>query len=253
MPRSRGRLRHLRAGRAGDPDYEIPVRPKTSKPDARFSHWRRVDCQGDDAPPLGAGAFPELDSSQGRLDASGPRYAVDPEAFRTESSSHPEAKWTDTNRLLELESKCANIYWLEYRNAIRAIWPDSGFINRGNLSYSWTRNATDPINALLNYRYAISEVRCRVAVVQAGFESTIGYLHSIAPSKHPIVYDFQESARALVDSGSLRWPAPSLRSERKERSFELPTGGPGWLQRRPRSSSRGYALPFPARCLGSDP
>lgn len=61
----------------------------------------------------------------------------------------------------------------------------------------------DPINALLNYGYAILEARCRVAVVRAGFDPTIGYLHSIAPSKHPLVYDFQELGRALVDSGVL--------------------------------------------------
>lgn len=37
-------------------------------------------------------------------------------------------------------------------------------------------------------------------MVRAGFDPTIGYLHSIAPSKHPLVYDFQELGRALVDS-----------------------------------------------------
>lgn len=61
-------------------------------------------------------------------------------------------------------------------------------------------SAADPINALLNYGYAILEARCRVAVVRTGFDPTIGYLHSIAPSKHPLVYDFQELGRALVDS-----------------------------------------------------
>lgn len=142
----------------------------------------------------------KLDLSQTHLDALATRHAVDAGAFRAEVQRHPGAKWTGTDRLLEIEAKCANVYWREYRAAIGALWPDSGFISRGNTSYSWTRNAADPINALLNYGYAILEARCRVAVVRAGFDPTIGYLHSIAPSKHPLVYDFQELGRALVDS-----------------------------------------------------
>ena len=142
----------------------------------------------------------KLDLSQRHLDALSDRYSADAETFRTEVARYPKSRWTDINRLLEFEAKCANVYWREYRTSIGALGPDSGFINRGNTSYSWTRNAADPVNALLNYGYAILEARCRVAVVQAGFDSTIGYLHSIAPSKHPLVYDFQELGRALVDS-----------------------------------------------------
>jgi CRISPR-associated protein Cas1 len=127
-------------------------------------------------------------------------YRVDSKGLQTEIDRYPEARWTDINRLLEFEAKCANVYWREYRKAVSALWPESGFISRGNTSYSWTRNSADPINALLNYGYAILEARCRVAVVRAGFDPTIGYLHSIAPSKHPLVYDFQELGRALVDS-----------------------------------------------------
>lgn len=142
----------------------------------------------------------KLDASARHLAALARMYSVDASAFKAEVARFPESRWTDTNRLLEFEAKCANIYWREYRNAIRAVWPDSGFISRGNTSYSWTRNAADPINALLNYGYAVLEARCRVAAVRAGFDPTIGYLHSIAPSKHPLVYDFQELGRALVDS-----------------------------------------------------
>jgi CRISP-associated protein Cas1 len=157
----------------------------------------------------------KLRLSQAHLDGLGELYSVDPRPFSVEVAAHPEAKWIDINRLLEFEAKCANVYWREYRTAIGALWPDSGFISRGNTSYSWTRNAADPINALLNYGYAILEARCRVAVVRAGFDPTIGYLHSIAPSKHPLVYDFQELGRALVDSTILEMirAEPSVRAK----------------------------------------
>lgn len=127
-------------------------------------------------------------------------YTVDPAPFQAEVARFPETRWIDINRILEFEAKCANVYWRGYREAVASVWPDSGFISRGNTAYSWTKNAADPVNALLNYGYAILEARCRVAVVRAGFDPTIGYLHSIAPSKHPLVYDFQELGRALVDS-----------------------------------------------------
>jgi CRISP-associated protein Cas1 len=157
----------------------------------------------------------KLELSQAHLDAVSDGYSVNPGTFRAEVARCPEARWTDINRLLEFEAKCAGVYWKEFRRAIEAIWPDSGFISRGNTTYSWSRNAADPINALLNYGYAILEARCRVAVVRAGFDPTIGYLHSIAPSKHPLVYDFQELGRALVDSVVLEMvrAEPSVRKK----------------------------------------
>jgi CRISP-associated protein Cas1 len=143
------------------------------------------------------------------------RYGIPSDGMRKAVASFPESRWTDTNRLLEFEAKCANVYWNGYREAVGNLWPGSGFISRGNTSYSWTRNAADPVNALLNYGYAILEARCKVAVVRAGFDPTIGYLHSIAPSKHPLVYDFQELGRALVDSVVLEMvrAQPSVRKK----------------------------------------
>jgi CRISPR-associated protein Cas1 len=157
----------------------------------------------------------KLALSTGHTDRMAEGYAIDPTNLRREVARVPESRWTDTNRLLEFEAECANVYWAEYRKAIGAIWPDSGFISRGNTSYSWTRNAADPVNALLNYGYAILEARCRVAVVRAGFDPTIGFLHSIAPPKHPLVYDFQELGRALVDSVVLEMvrAEPSVRKK----------------------------------------
>jgi CRISP-associated protein Cas1 len=150
------------------------------------------------------------------------RYTGCPTDLQAEVARFPESRWTDINRLLEFEAKCANVYWKGYLEAVNALWPESGFISRGNTSYSWTRNAADPVNAPLNYGYAILEARCRVAVVRAGFDPTIGYLHSIAASKHPLVYDFQELGRALVDSVVLELvrAEPSVR---KKGAFLLTT------------------------------
>jgi CRISPR-associated protein Cas1 len=60
-------------------------------------------------------------------------------------------------------------------------------------------NASDPINALLNYGYAILESMVRKEINTIGLDVSIGYLHEIAPSKHPLVYDLQELFRYIVD------------------------------------------------------
>jgi len=60
-------------------------------------------------------------------------------------------------------------------------------------------NASDPINALLNYGYAILESMVRKDINTIGLDASIGYLHEIAPSKHPLVYDLHELFRYVVD------------------------------------------------------
>jgi CRISPR-associated protein Cas1 len=61
-------------------------------------------------------------------------------------------------------------------------------------------NASDSVNALLNYGYAILESQCRKALNAVGFEPTVGFLHEVRQTKYPLVYDFQEPYRWLVDT-----------------------------------------------------
>ena len=60
-------------------------------------------------------------------------------------------------------------------------------------------NASDEINALLNYGYAVLESMIRKTINSIGLDPSIGYLHDIAPSKHPLVYDLQELFRYVID------------------------------------------------------
>lgn len=86
----------------------------------------------------------KLDASTRHLDALARLYSADASAFNAELARYPESRWTDINRLLEFEAKCANVYWREYRKAVEVLWPESGFISRGNTSYSWTRKSPTP-------------------------------------------------------------------------------------------------------------
>jgi len=60
-------------------------------------------------------------------------------------------------------------------------------------------NASDPINALLNYGYAILESMIRKGINTIGLDVSIGYLHEIDHSKHPLVYDLKELFRYVID------------------------------------------------------
>ena len=97
------------------------------------------------------------------------------------------------------EGRIASAYWSELSKVFNKLSKDFNFQSRKNLSYSWNMNASDPINAMLNYGYAILESMIRKNINVIGLDPSIGYLHEIAPSKHPLVYDLQELFRYVID------------------------------------------------------
>ena len=107
--------------------------------------------------------------------------------------------YKNINALMMYEGHIASAYWTELSKIFNKLAPDFNFQSRRNLSYSWNMNASDPINALLNYGYAILESMVRKDINAVGLDASIGYLHEIAPSKHPLVYDLQELFRYIID------------------------------------------------------
>lgn len=61
------------------------------------------------------------------------------------------------------------------------------------------RHATHPANAILNYAYGVLESQARIAIVGAGLDPTIGYLHACRPGRQALVYDLMEPVRPEVD------------------------------------------------------
>lgn len=62
------------------------------------------------------------------------------------------------------------------------------------------RHATHPVNAMLNYAYAVLEHQVRAQIVGAGLDPTIGFLHGAYRDKATLVYDVMEPLRPIVDS-----------------------------------------------------
>ncbi len=73
-------------------------------------------------------------------------------------------------------------------------------INRGRSP----RNAADPINALLNYNYALAEAECRIAAIAVGLDPGIGISHTDKKARDSLVLDLLEPVRPLVDAAVLR-------------------------------------------------
>jgi CRISPR-associated endonuclease Cas1 len=65
------------------------------------------------------------------------------------------------------------------------------------------RNATHPLNAMLNYGLAVLESQVRMAVVATGLDPTIGYFHGRYGGKQTLVLDLMEPMRPLVDRAVL--------------------------------------------------
>jgi CRISPR-associated endonuclease Cas1 len=65
------------------------------------------------------------------------------------------------------------------------------------------RHARHPVNAMLNYGYAVPETQVRIAIAEAGLDPSVGYLHVCQPGRQAFVYDLMEPYRPEVDRGVL--------------------------------------------------
>lgn len=63
----------------------------------------------------------------------------------------------------------------------------------------------DPVNALLSLGYTLMLGEVRHAVLQAGFDPALGFLHQDYPGRESLPLDMLETFRASVDSFVLEW------------------------------------------------
>ena len=76
----------------------------------------------------------------------------------------------------------------------------------GARTMTWRKsgqNARHPINAMLNYGYAILIGQIRTEVIAIGLDPTIGVMHGASQNRIPLVYDLMEPLRPLVDRSVL--------------------------------------------------
>ncbi|MDH3395567.1 MAG: CRISPR-associated endonuclease Cas1 [Nitrosopumilus sp.] len=91
-------------------------------------------------------------------------------------------------QLMTYEGRIAGIYLDNLTTIFNKLSPEFHFTGRKNKASSRNYNASDEINALLNYGYAILESEIRKSINSVGLDYSIGFLHEINQSKTPLVY-----------------------------------------------------------------
>jgi CRISPR-associated endonuclease Cas1 len=109
----------------------------------------------------------------------------------------------------KIEAFAAMAYWGAWRS-IQAEFPRHQlprvpthwrrFTSRHSSLTGTPRLATDPVNAILNYLYAILEAEARLAAATLGLDPGLGVLHADTIARDNLACDLMEPIRPLVDA-----------------------------------------------------
>jgi CRISPR-associated protein Cas1 len=130
------------------------------------------------------------------LECLAERYDIEKNIRLTKKEAQRLEHASTVDDIRSVEGRVARRYWEGYAKAI----PEC-FDFQGRMTSSHQNNATDPINASLNYAYGFLEGECRKAINTVGLESAVGFLHEFSDyqTKQSLVYDLQEPFRWLAD------------------------------------------------------
>jgi CRISP-associated protein Cas1 len=120
------------------------------------------------------------------------------------------------NGLLGIEGRAAFAYFLAWqkvplqwkglgRRPIPKDWHQIGPRTSANGKVGVNRHASHPVNAMLNYAYAVLESHVRTEIVTQGYDPTIGYLHTHQKDRAALVFDLMEPLRPVVDLVMLKF------------------------------------------------
>ncbi|MGB3306369.1 MAG: CRISPR-associated endonuclease Cas1 [Thermomicrobiales bacterium] len=107
-----------------------------------------------------------------------------------------------------VEAQAANAYWAAWSSQpIRFAKRDAALVPVHWLTFGQRRSeitgrsrlASNPINALLNYLYAILETEVRLAILAMGLDPGMGIIHADQKSRDSFVFDLIEPLRPQAD------------------------------------------------------
>lgn len=118
-----------------------------------------------------------------------------------------EVESIDAIRSVEL--RAAKVYWKAWRT-VPISFPDKdlprvpehwrNFGSRVSALTGSPRLAVNPVNAILNYLYALLEAECRLAVAALGLDPEMGVLHMDTINRDSLACDLMEPIRSDVDA-----------------------------------------------------
>ncbi len=121
------------------------------------------------------------------------------------------AQAPDLRRITTFESTAANVYFAAWSELVTcrfaandiarfpAHWAVFPARNSPLHPTKTNRSAADPINALLNYGYALAEAETRLAAIKVGLDPGLGIIHTDIKARDSLALDLLEPLRPLVD------------------------------------------------------
>lgn len=113
------------------------------------------------------------------------------------------------NALLGIEGRSAQFYfqawrdiplqWKKTRKPIPGDWLKFTSRYSTQAKRAKSHNASHPINAMLNYAYAVLESRVRSQLIALGYDPTLGFVHAYGEDRAALVLDLMEPLRPIVD------------------------------------------------------
>jgi CRISPR-associated endonuclease Cas1 len=132
--------------------------------------------------------------------------------IRQKRSELAEVESIDAIRFIE--SHAAKLYWKAWR-AVPVMFPDKerprvpvhwqNFGSRVSPLSGSPRLAANPVNAILNYLYALLEAECRLAIAVVGLDPGMGVLHMDTTHRDSLACDLMEPVRPNVDEYVFNW------------------------------------------------
>jgi CRISPR-associated protein Cas1 len=83
------------------------------------------------------------------------------------------------------------------RNPVPDDWKTVG-ARTSEFALAGNRNASNPVNAMLNYAYTVLESQQRLRAVSEGYDPTIGIMHEGGNGAAAFIFDIMETERASV-------------------------------------------------------
>lgn len=123
---------------------------------------------------------------------------------------------SDLNDIFAIEGECASSYFGAWRG-LPIAWkatkqypiPEAWLKYGGRSSLATgvkaeNRNASHPINAMLNYAYGVKLVQMQIDAVAEGYDPTLGVMHNRKRGKERFVLDLIEPERPKIDAVVLK-------------------------------------------------
>lgn len=123
----------------------------------------------------------------------------------------------DLNGIFAIEGECASAYFRSW-HGLPVSWKGEQRrpVPQEWHAYNWrssratgvkpeNRNASHPVNAMLNYAYAVKLAELKVRAVADGYDATLGIMHNSHRGSPAWVLDMIELERSAVDAAILQF------------------------------------------------